>query len=70
MHAMHLVALVSLLGVGGAVEAPIRGAIRGKSVEFDARLAARILMALLCAALVALCVKSFVEARLRRKNRV
>jgi hypothetical protein len=67
MHAMHLVALVSLLGVGGAIEGPIRGAIQGEHLEFGARLAARILMALLCAALLALCVKSFVDARLRRK---
>jgi lysylphosphatidylglycerol synthetase-like protein (DUF2156 family) len=68
MHAMHLVALVALLGVLGAIQGPIRSAIHGQNVEFGARLAAQILMALLCAALVALCVKSFVAARLRRKN--
>jgi len=67
MHAMHLVALVGLLGVGGAIEGPIGNAIHGKSLDLDPRLAARILMALLCAALLALYVKSFVDARLRRK---
>ena len=68
MHAMHLVAMVALVGVGGAVEGPIRGAIHGNPVALDARLAARVLMALLCAALLALCVKSFVDARIRRKQ--
>ncbi len=67
MHAMHMAALVGLLGAVFSVERPIRGAIHGQKVEFSARLAAQILMALLCAALLALCVKSFVDARRRRK---
>jgi hypothetical protein len=67
MHAMHLAALVGVLGVAGAIESPIRAAIHGQKVEFSTRFVAQILMALLCAALVALCVKSFVDARLRRK---
>jgi lysylphosphatidylglycerol synthetase-like protein (DUF2156 family) len=68
MHAMHLAALVALLGVVFSIERPIRAVIHGQKVAFGARLAAQILMALLCAALVALCVKSFVVARLRRKK--
>jgi hypothetical protein len=67
MHAMHLATLVGLLGVAGAIEGPIRAAIHGQKVEFGTRLVAQILMALLCAALLTLCVKSFVVARLRRK---
>jgi hypothetical protein len=58
---------VGVLGVAGAIESPIRAAIHGQKVEFSTRFVAQILMALLCAALVALCVKSFVDARLRRK---
>jgi hypothetical protein len=67
MHAMHLAAMVGVLGVAGAIWRPISAAIHGQKVEFGARLAAQILMALLCAALVAMCVRSFVVARIRRR---
>jgi hypothetical protein len=67
MHAMHGAVLVGLLGfLGGATmivrallsDAPIR------SVSFGMQIA----MAVLCLVFVALCVKSFIEARRRRRQ--
>lgn len=68
MHAMHAAVLVGLLGLIGTA---IRGvpallnAISGKPVK-TAALVSQTLTMLLCLAFVALCVKSFIDARRNR----
>ena len=62
-HAMHAAATVALVGFAGAVfrivSAPAGG---GTSLALSSQIA----MALLTGAFVALCVKSFIDARRRR----
>ena len=68
-HAMHLAAMVGLVGfVGGAVMLVLPLA-RGRGVERPFAYLCQAVMAALCLAFVGLCVNSFVQARRRREGR-
>lgn len=64
-HAMHAASGVGLLGLIGALGRPIRVAISG-DLHLSAALVSQLLMAIICGVFVALCVRSFVQARLSR----
>jgi hypothetical protein len=62
-HAMHAASIVGLLGLVGGLERPVRAAIAGE-IHLTAAVIAQLLMALVCGVYFALCVRSFVQARL------
>lgn len=68
--AMHIAVLVGLLGflgtVSGLVELPML--IAGAPVARPAAVISKSIMAVLMAAYVAMCVKSFIDARRRRAS--
>ena len=68
-HAMHAAALLGTLGglgsLRGAVKLP--ALLAGTEVARPAAVAAQAITALLCLVFVALCVRSFVNARRERK---
>jgi hypothetical protein len=69
-HAMHLAAVVGLLGfLGGAIMGlrGLPGLIAG-TAERPLAVVEQLLMAVISLVLVALCVRSFVVARMRRKQ--
>lgn len=70
MHAMHGAALAGVLGFAGSVGgiAPFVRLLAGETVARPSAAVARSLMAVLCLAFVVLTVRSFVVARLLRKN--
>jgi hypothetical protein len=65
-HAMHLAAMVGLLGAVGALVRPVRTLLAGGEVANVAALASQLVTAGLCVVFVGLCVNSFVQARRRR----
>jgi uncharacterized membrane protein len=66
-HAMHIAAMVSLLGIVGALFRPLTS---GKAWDFDAApLRAQLMMAVLSAIFLFLCVRSFIQARKARQAR-
>lgn len=70
MHAMHGAALFGLLGFVGSVSG-ISGAIKmamGQTIARPAAAVSRSIMAMLCLVYVVLAVRSFVRARLLRKQ--
>jgi hypothetical protein len=68
-HAMHVAAVVSLLGIVGALFRPISLAAKGQELNFAAApLRATIIMAILSLIFLILCVRSFVQARILRKS--
>ena len=64
MHAMHAASLLALLGVAGALFRPAKALAAG-ALEFNTAVASQLTMAVLCAVFLALCIKSFVDARHR-----
>jgi hypothetical protein len=67
-HAMHAAAALALIGLLAALGRLIPGAIeKGYSLSNDSQLALS-LMALLCAAFVGLCGRSFILARRNRER--
>ena len=66
MHAMHLAALIGLVGFAGGAFMGIRGLTTDRPATVWGGSFA---MAVLCGAFVALCVKSFIDARRARKQR-
>jgi hypothetical protein len=70
MHAMHGAALTGLLGFAGSVGGipPLLRMLAGQTINRPAAAVARSIMALLCLALVALTVRSFVVARWARRK--
>lgn len=66
-HAMHLAALVALLGVVGALMRPAMKAARGEAIELNAPLIMQIIMAAVCLLYLIKSVGSFMAAR--RTNR-
>ena len=68
-HAMHLAAMVGLLGaIGGAVML-LLPFIRGTEIARPGAYACQAIMTVLCLAFVGLCVRSFIQARRRRALR-
>jgi len=69
-HAMHLAAVVGLLGLlGGAIRGlPGVPALLAGTAEHPLAVVETLLLALICLVFVALCVRSFVVARMRRKQ--
>lgn len=70
MHAMHGAALVGVLGFLGSASG-IPGVVRliaGQAIHRPAAAVSRTMMALLCLAFVALTVRSFVAARVARRQ--
>lgn len=67
-HAMHAAALVALLGLGGTARSlgKIPALLAGEA-ERPAAVAAQSVMAVLCLVFLALCVKSFIDARRTQK---
>jgi hypothetical protein len=69
-HAMHAAALVGALGLLGSVRgaAQLPSLLGGGEVARPAAVLAQSVTAALCLAFVAACVRSFVDARRRRKG--
>ena len=67
-HAMHGAAVVGLLGFLGSVSGiwQLVGMMGGEAIERPAAAIARSIMAIVCAAFVAMTVKSFIAARAAR----
>jgi hypothetical protein len=65
MHAMHGAALVGLIGFAMPAVMVIKGLIGGD--EFNLPKQGQTAMAVLCLIFLALCVKSFIDARAARK---
>ena len=65
-HAMHAASLLALLGVVGALFRPVKTLLAG-AFEFNTAVASQFTMAALCVVFLGLCIKSFVDARVRRK---
>jgi hypothetical protein len=71
MHVMHAAAALALLGlIGGAVMGVPKTVtlLGGGQVERPAAAIEQDLMALLCLVFVVLCIKSFIDARRRRRQ--
>jgi lysylphosphatidylglycerol synthetase-like protein (DUF2156 family) len=68
-HAMHAAALLGTLGVLGSLRGAVKlpALLAGGEVARPAAVAAQSVTALLCLSFVALCVRSFVNARRERK---
>ena len=67
-HAMHAAAAVGLFGLLAALSDFLRRVFTGK-LEWGAASLSLALMAVLCGLFVALCIKSFVDARRARAGR-
>jgi uncharacterized membrane protein len=67
MHAMHAAATIALLGLFGALARPVGKLLSGTEIEFNTAFYAQMAMAALCILFVVLAVKSFVDARIRRR---
>jgi hypothetical protein len=67
MHAMHGAAIVGLLGFLMPTVMVILGLARGG--EFDTPKIEQTIMAALCGIFLGLCIKSFIDARIARKQR-
>jgi uncharacterized membrane protein len=70
-HVMHAAAMVALIGLVGAlvrVVPKVPALVKGEPIEHRGAFVYSALMAALCAAFVALCVRSFILARRRRAD--
>jgi hypothetical protein len=67
MHAMHGAALLGLVGFGVPAFMVIKGLIGGN--EFGLPQQEQVVMAVLCLVFLGLCVKSFIDARIARKQK-
>jgi uncharacterized membrane protein len=65
-HAMHVAAMVGLLGTVGALVRPVRTLAAGEEIKNPAALTSQLVTAALCALFLGLCVHSFIQARRRR----
>lgn len=68
-HAMHAAAMLGVLGLLGGVANFVRVAAKGELGKNPLGTQSTVAMAGLCAVFVALCVKSFIDARKRRQAR-
>jgi lysylphosphatidylglycerol synthetase-like protein (DUF2156 family) len=67
MHAMHAAALIGLIGFAMPAYMVIAGLARGD--EFGLAKGEQTAMAALCGIFLALCIKSFIEIRIARKQK-
>lgn len=67
MHAMHGAVLLGLIGFVAAGYRVVKVAIAG-NIELPVAFALQLAMSLICAVFVALCVRSFIQARKARKS--
>ncbi len=67
MHAMHGAAVLGLAGLAIPTYRVVRGFADGKEMK-PAILTEHILMAVLCGVFLILCIKSFIDARRRRRQ--
>ncbi len=65
-HAMHLAAMVGLLGAAGGAFRLLQPVFTGTTITHYVAFGCTAAMTVLCVAFVALCVNSFVQARRRR----
>lgn len=65
-HAMHLAAMVGLLGIIGGLGMGLPKLLRGELGERAAAVKMQCAMGIICALFVILCIKSFIDARRRR----
>jgi hypothetical protein len=65
-HAMHLAAMVGLIGAVGGGVMLLLPLIKGRTIERPVAYACQSAMTVLCLIFVGLCVNSFVQARRRR----
>jgi hypothetical protein len=67
MHAMHLAALVGLIGFAVPTYRVVRRFVIGGEIRWTV-VSEEMLMAALCGAFLVMCVKSFIDARRRRRQ--
>jgi len=67
MHAMHVAALLGLVGFAMPAYMVVAGLVRGQ--DFNLAKGEQAAMAVLCLIFLVLCVKSFIEARIARRLR-
>jgi hypothetical protein len=67
MHAMHGAALIGLIGLLGGAAMVIRALLSDSAIR-PVSFGMNIAMAVVCAVFVGLCVKSFIDARRRRRG--
>lgn len=67
MHTMHVAALIGLVGLAFPAYRAIAALARG--AEVNLAIGGQLAMAALCGLFLALCVKSFIDARIARKRR-
>lgn len=70
MHAMHVAALVGLLGFAGSVSGipQLVKMAAGETIQRPVAAVSRSVMAVLCLAFVVLTIRSFIAARVARKS--
>ncbi|HSJ01388.1 MAG TPA: hypothetical protein VK956_03000 [Verrucomicrobium sp.] len=64
-HVMHVAALIALLGAGGGISMAIKAASKG---ETTLKIATQGTLGVLCLVFLVLCVRSFIQARIARKQ--
>jgi hypothetical protein len=69
MHAMHGAAMIGVLGFAGTIPGLIKAIkwLTGTAPTRPAAVVSQVIMCALCALFVALCVKSFIDARRNRE---
>jgi len=67
MHAMHGAALIGLIGLLGGAAMIVRALLSDSAIR-PVSFGMNIAMAVLCAVFLGLCVKSFIDARRRRRG--
>lgn len=70
MHAMHGAALIGIIGFLGSVKGllSLPKLLAGEALERPHAVALQSIMAILCAVFIGLCVKSFIDARIARRQ--
>jgi hypothetical protein len=69
-HAMHLAAMVGVLGAAGGLYRPVKAYLNGTFDFNNMPTRLQLAMAGLCLAFVLMCVQSFLQARRQREIRV
>lgn len=67
MHAMHVAALLGLVGAGAAGAMAIKKIASGEASVLKLSILMQLTMAVICAVFVVFCVNSFIQARRNKK---